>query len=254
MRSSGAKSTRGKAWTSDEVLLLISAWKRAATRSLPVGHTTDQFTTVVYEEYIDGLSTLRAKHSGEPAEPNDIFLERTAGGLSPEGGLSVQDPGFRPRTHRPVKDKMASLKQSFTLVTDHKSGRLVGSTGKPGWFQMDTEERAQILKKWKRVAVSEECYTALQEVFDDDPSVYPLDEGVSIGASLLECPLVLAEPASKGKKRAQEAADNMEEILDRAVKNMRAMARKDMEDFLKHQQDENEKTRALLRELFGRTP
>ncbi|KAE9239262.1 hypothetical protein PF002_g10363 [Phytophthora fragariae] len=43
----------------------------------------------------------------------------------------------------------------------------------------------------------------------------------------------------------------MEEVMDKAVKAVREASRREFEEYIKHQEKENEKTRALLRELFG---
>ncbi|KAE9042781.1 hypothetical protein PR001_g6060 [Phytophthora rubi] len=45
----------------------------------------------------------------------------------------------------------------------------------------------------------------------------------------------------------------MEEVMDKAVKAVREASRREFEEYIKHQEKENEKTRALLRELFGET-
>ncbi|KAE9347981.1 hypothetical protein PR003_g6642 [Phytophthora rubi] len=41
----------------------------------------------------------------------------------------------------------------------------------------------------------------------------------------------------------------MEEVMDKAVKAVREASRREFEEYIKHQEKENEKTRALLREL-----
>ncbi|KAE9111931.1 hypothetical protein PF005_g20404 [Phytophthora fragariae] len=43
----------------------------------------------------------------------------------------------------------------------------------------------------------------------------------------------------------------MEEVMDKAVKAVREASRREIEEYIKHQEKENDKTRALLRELFG---
>ncbi|KAE8892410.1 hypothetical protein PF005_g27447 [Phytophthora fragariae] len=155
-------------------------------------------------------------------ETNEVFLERTVTVSGPEGGLVVMGAEFRPHSERAIKDKMGSLRQTFTLISDHNSGRLVGSTGKPAWFDLEPEERTRVLQKWKRVAIAEQCYGALSGVFEDDPSVHPVT-----------------------------GADVMEEVMDKAVKAVREASRREFEEYIKHQEKENEKTCALLRELFG---
>ncbi|KAE9111939.1 hypothetical protein PF005_g20405 [Phytophthora fragariae] len=169
------KSTHGKAWTSDEVLVLVTAWMHALAEILPVGHTTDQFNARVYDLYVEALCELRAELSGCAKETNEVFLERTVTVSGPEGGLAVMGAEFRPRSERPIKSKMGSLRQMFALISDHNSGRLVGSTGKPAWFDLEPEERTCVLQKWKRVAIAEQSYGALSGVFEDDPSVHPVN-------------------------------------------------------------------------------
>ncbi|KAE8883903.1 hypothetical protein PF003_g32138 [Phytophthora fragariae] len=221
------KSTHGKAWTSDEVLVLVTAWMHALAEILPVGHTTDQFNARVYDLYVEALCELRAELSGCAKETNEVFLERTVTVSGPEGGLAVMGAEFRPRSERPIKSKMGSLRQMFALISDHNSGRLVGSTGKPAWFDLEPDERTCVLQKWKRVAIAEQSYGALSGVFEDDPSVHP------------------------SMKRTRDAVDIMEEVMDKAVKAVREASRREIEEYIKHQEKENDKTRALLRELFG---
>ncbi|KAE8957922.1 hypothetical protein PR001_g31207 [Phytophthora rubi] len=127
------KSTRGKAWTSDEVLVLMTAWKHALAETLPVGHTTDQFNARVYDLYVEALFELRAELSGCTKEANEVLLERTVTVSGLEGGLAVMGAELRQRSERAITDKMGSLRQTFTLTSDHNSGRLVGSTGKSAW-------------------------------------------------------------------------------------------------------------------------
>ncbi|KAE8876851.1 hypothetical protein PF010_g25764 [Phytophthora fragariae] len=43
----------------------------------------------------------------------------------------------------------------------------------------------------------------------------------------------------------------MEEVMDKAVKAVREASRREFEEYIKHPEYENKKTRALLRELFG---
>ncbi|KAE9146632.1 hypothetical protein PF006_g8606 [Phytophthora fragariae] len=218
------KSTRGKAWTSDEVLVLVTAWKHALAETLPVGHTTDQFNARVYDLYVKALCELRAELSGCAKEANEVFLERAVTVSSPEGGLAVMGAEFRPRSERAIKDKMESLRQTFTLISDHNSGRHVGSTGKPA------------------------CGT-----FEDDPSVHPVNGGVEVGAVETEASTTPVPPdtTTNSKKRTRDAADIMNEVMDKAAKAVREASHREFEEYIKHQENENEKTRALLRELFG---
>nr|KAE8928531.1 hypothetical protein PF009_g21325 [Phytophthora fragariae] len=226
------KSTHGKAWTSDEVLVLVTAWMHALAEILPVGHTTDQFNARVYDLYVEALCELRAELSGCAKETNEVFLERTVTVSGPEGGLAVMGAEFRPRSERPIKSKMGSLRQMFALISDHNSGRLVGSTGKPAWFDLEPEERTCVLQKWKRVAIAEHVEVGAVET---EASVTP----------------VPPDTTPKSMKRTRDAVDIMEEVMDKAVKAVREASRREIEEYIKHQEKENDKTRALLRELFG---
>ncbi|KAE9168603.1 hypothetical protein PF004_g28461 [Phytophthora fragariae] len=46
----------------------------------------------------------------------------------------------------------------------------------------------------------------------------------------------------------------MHEVMAKAVKSMETIAQQDREQFILHQKEENEKTRALLRQLFQAQP
>ncbi|KAE9031940.1 hypothetical protein PR003_g11386 [Phytophthora rubi] len=174
-------STRGKAWGDDEVQLLISAWKAASLQEMPVGSTTKMLGQVIYNNYLASLAKMRAVTTGtSPLAPEDFKAIYANDGA--EGGLDVSSESFRRRSLRSTADKTASQKQSFTLISDHNDGSLVGSTGRPAWFEMSKEERASILKKWKRVALSETCFTFLMGIFEDDPSVAPIARGVASGS------------------------------------------------------------------------
>ncbi|KAE8988692.1 hypothetical protein PF011_g19071 [Phytophthora fragariae] len=226
------KSTHGKAWTSDEVLVLVTAWMHALAEILPVGHTTDQFNARVYDLYVEALCELRAELSGCAKETNEVFLERTVTVSGPEGGLAVMGAEFRPRSERPIKSKMGSLRQMFALISDHNSGRLVGSTGKPAWFDLEPEERT--------------CRSSCEWTLGSSGSV-------EVGAVETEASVTPVPPDTtpKSMKRTRDAVDIMEEVMDKAVKAVREASRREIEEYIKHQEKENDKTRALLRELFG---
>ncbi|KAE9046449.1 hypothetical protein PR003_g4711 [Phytophthora rubi] len=163
------KSTRGKEWTSGEVMVLVTAWKHAIAETLPIGHTTDPFYTSVYDIYVEAL------------------------------------------------------------------GRLVGSTGKPAWFDLEPEERTRVLQKWKRVVIAEQCYGALSGVFEDEPSVHPVNGGVEVGADETEASTTPVPPdtTSKSKKRTRDAAADMEVVMDKAVKAVRKASRREFEEYSK---------------------
>ncbi|GMF23155.1 unnamed protein product [Phytophthora fragariaefolia] len=142
----------------------------------------------------------------------------------PEGGLDVCDASFRPRSLRATEDKVASLKQSFSLISDHNNGTLVGSTGRPSWFDMSKEEHSAVLKKWKRVALSEMSYTLLSNLFEDDPSINPVAGGISLGSEKRTCDDGVSPGGSAQKKnKHNDLADAMQAIMDGEVGSMRAM-------------------------------
>ncbi|OWZ06381.1 hypothetical protein PHMEG_00021369 [Phytophthora megakarya] len=157
---------------------------------------------------------------------------------------------------RSVEDKMSSLKSTYTLIKDHNNGTLVGSTGRLEWFEIPIGERAEILKKWGRVALSAECFAALGAVFEDDPCIEPVYGGVELGAAALTTQTAALEARSTGKKRsrANDIAETMHDVMDKAVRTMESIAQRDREALFLHQKEENEKTRALLRELFESRP
>ncbi|EGZ13791.1 hypothetical protein PHYSODRAFT_303191 [Phytophthora sojae] len=171
----------------------------------------------------------------------------------PEGGIAVTDPDFWPRQPRAVDDKMASLRSSYSLISDHNNGTLVGSAGRPAWFEMPPAERAEVLKKWGRVALTADCYQALGEIFEGDPSIRPIDGGLAIGASEHLAESSLSEPSSCGTKRTrtEDIAERMHDVMKKTIKSMEDIAQRDHEIYLQHQKEENEKTRSLLRELFS---
>ncbi|ETI50261.1 hypothetical protein F442_01341 [Phytophthora nicotianae P10297] len=245
-------ATRGKAWGEDEVHVLISAWKSATLRSMPVGSTAKMLNQVIYNEYLGRLANRKAVETGSVTLSADEFKTACAT-EGPEGGLDVCDSAFRPLSLRSTEAKVASLKQSFSLISDHNNGSLVGSTGRPAWFQQSQEECAAVLKKWKRVAFSEASYTLLSDVFEDDPSINAISGGVSLGSGKRSSKNTSSVSGSAQKKRkTEDLAKAMQAIMDGAVNNMRAIAAEDQEHFIQHQKEENERNRELLRTLFGK--
>ncbi|KAE9171750.1 hypothetical protein PF005_g27015, partial [Phytophthora fragariae] len=85
------------------------------------------------------------------------------------------------------------------------------------------------------------------------PSVHPVNGGVEIGAVETEASITPVPPDTTptSKKQTRDAADVMEEVMDKAVKAVREASRREFEEYIKHPEYENKKTRALLRELFG---
>ncbi|ETM02210.1 hypothetical protein L917_01282 [Phytophthora nicotianae] len=163
------------------------------------------------------------------------------------------DSAFRPRSLRSTEDKVDSLKQSLSFISDHNNGSLVGSTGRPAWFQLSQEERAAVRKKLKRVALSEASYTLLSDVFEDDPSINAISGGVSLGPSKRSSENTSSVSGSAEKKRkTEDLAEAVQAIMDGAVNNMRAIAAEDRERFIQHQKEDNERNRELLRTLFGK--
>ncbi|KAE9336745.1 hypothetical protein PF008_g12875 [Phytophthora fragariae] len=240
-------STRGKAWGDDEVQLLISAWKAASLQEMAVGSTSKMLGQVIYNNYQASLAKMRAVTTGTtPLSPEDFKAICANDGA--EGGLDVSSESFRPRSLRSTEDKTASLKQSFTLISGHNNGSLVGSTGRPAWFEMSKEERASILKKWKGVALSETCFTLLMGIFEDYPSVGGVASGSQKRATDESC----QGGSAKKKAKINDLAEIMQGIMDGAVESMRVIASEDREKFIQHQKEENEKNRELLRSLFGR--
>ncbi|KAE8960492.1 hypothetical protein PR001_g30371 [Phytophthora rubi] len=226
-KAAAKRSTRGRVWGNDEVLLLIKAWKAASLLRLPDGTTAKQVAASVYSTYISRLVAMRSEVTGSAVESVDEYLVEVANAPPrPEGGLGVADPNFRPRSRRALEDKMASLRSSYTLISDHNNGTLVGSTGRPEWFSLSTPERAEILKKWGRVALSSECYSALGDVFEDDPSITPVSGGVELGAVAHNSENHVVESPPKGKKRSRvdDIADVMHEVMAKAVKSMETIA------------------------------
>ncbi|GMF44014.1 unnamed protein product [Phytophthora fragariaefolia] len=163
----------------------------------------------------------------------------------------AEETGTEPLSHE--EDKVASLKQSFSLISDHNNGTLVGSTGRPSWLDMSKEEHSAVLKKWKRVALSEMSYTLLSNPFEDDPSINPVAGGISLGSEKRTRDDGVSPGGSAQKKNKQnDLADAMQAIMDGAVASMRAIAHEDRERFIQHQKEENEKNRELLRSLLGK--
>ncbi|KAE8985756.1 hypothetical protein PF005_g21441 [Phytophthora fragariae] len=244
-------STRGKAWGDDEVQLLISAWKAASLQEMPVGSASKMLGQVIYHNYLASLAKMRAVTTGtSPLAPEDFKAICANDGA--EGDLDVSSESFRPRSLRSTEDKTASLKQSFTLISDHNNGSLLGSTGHPAWFEMSKEERVSVLKKWKRVALSETCFTLLMGIFEDDPSVAPIAGGVTSGSHKRATDGSCQGGSAKKKAKINDLAEIMQGIMDGAVESMRVIASEDRENFIQHQKKENEKNRELLRSLFGR--
>ncbi|KAE9352011.1 hypothetical protein PF008_g5680 [Phytophthora fragariae] len=117
---------------------------------------------------------------------------------------------------------------------------------------MSKKERASILKKWKRVAFSEPCFTLLMGICEDDPSVAPIAGGVASGSQKRETDGSSQGGSAKKKTKINDLAEIMQGIMDGAVESMRVIASEDRETFIQHQKEENKKNRELLRSLFGR--
>ncbi|KAG3117384.1 hypothetical protein PI125_g3872 [Phytophthora idaei] len=84
----------------------------------------------IYDEYLAGLANRKVEETALTPLSLEEFKSACAQ-EGPEGGLDVCDRAFRPRSLRSTDDKVASLKQSFSLISDHNDGSLVGSTGRP---------------------------------------------------------------------------------------------------------------------------
>ncbi|KAE9350585.1 hypothetical protein PF008_g6365 [Phytophthora fragariae] len=107
--------------------------------------------------------------------------------------------------------------------------------GKPAWFDLEPEERTRVLQKWKRVVIAEQCYGALSGVFEDEPSVHPVNGGVEFGADETEASTTPVPPdtTSKSKKRTRDAAADMEVVMDKAAKAVRKASRREFEEYSK---------------------
>ncbi|KAE9243612.1 hypothetical protein PF004_g6061 [Phytophthora fragariae] len=107
--------------------------------------------------------------------------------------------------------------------------------GKPAWFDLEPEERTRVLQKWKRVVIAEQCYGALSGVFEDEPSVHPVNGGVEFGAYETEASTTPVPPdtTSKSKKRTRDAAADMEVVMDKAAKAVRKASRREFEEYSK---------------------
>ncbi|KAE9308348.1 hypothetical protein PF008_g20986 [Phytophthora fragariae] len=220
------KSTHGKAWTSDEVLVLVTAWMHALAEILPVGHTTDQFNARVYDLYVEALCELRAELSGCAKETNEVFLERTVTVSGPEGGLAVMGAAFR-APHQ-IQDGVATTDVRTHFGPQQRSTRW--QHGEAGmWRLRGRPQRSS-------------CEWTLGS-----------SGGVEVGAVETEASVTPVPPDTtpKSMKRTRDAVDIMEEVMDKAVKAVREASRREIEEYIKHQEKENDKTRALLRELFG---
>ncbi|KAE8986646.1 hypothetical protein PR001_g22544 [Phytophthora rubi] len=99
-----------------------------------------------------------------------------------------------------------------------------GSTGHPAWFEMSKEERVSVLKKWKRVALSETCFTLLMGIFEDDPSVAPNAGGVASGSHKRATDGSCQGGSAKKKAKINDLAEIMQGIMDGAVESMRVIA------------------------------
>ncbi|KAE9031172.1 hypothetical protein PF011_g259 [Phytophthora fragariae] len=186
------RPTRGKVWGVDEIIFLIKAWKVASLLRLPDGQTAKQAAAADFSVYISHLLALKFEIAGLELEDAGEYLAGIVyAPPKPEGGLAVADPNFRPISQRALEDKMASLRSSFTLISDPNNGTLVDSTGRPEWYSISKSERAEILQKWGRVALSFDCFTALGGIFEDDPNIDPINGGIQLGLvenSIVESP------------------------------------------------------------------
>ncbi|OWY98200.1 hypothetical protein PHMEG_00031089 [Phytophthora megakarya] len=142
---------------------------------------------------------------------------------------------------------VTSLKQSFSLILDYNNGLLVGSTGRPEWFELSKEERPAVLKKWKHVALSEMSYTLLSGIFEDDPSIAPVAGGI-FRTREENTPSGLAQK----KNKHGDLVVAMQAIMNEAVESIRGIANEDCKRFIQHQKEEDERNRELLRILFGK--
>ncbi|GMF49480.1 unnamed protein product [Phytophthora fragariaefolia] len=139
-------ATRGKAWGEEEVHVLISSWKAATLQEIPAGFTAKMMVQAIYNQYMDRIVNRKAEERGTEPLSHEEF-KKACPKEGPEGGLDVCDASFRPRSLRATEDKVASLKPSFSLNSDHNNGTLVGSADRPSWFDMSKEEHSAILKK-----------------------------------------------------------------------------------------------------------
>ncbi|KAE9122900.1 hypothetical protein PF007_g7267 [Phytophthora fragariae] len=79
------------------------------------------------------------------------------------------------------------------------------------------------------------CYGALSGVFEDEPSVHPVNGGVEFGADETEASTTPVPPdtTSKSKKRTRDAAADMEVVMDKAAKAVRKASRREFEEYSK---------------------
>ncbi|KAE9206007.1 hypothetical protein PF005_g13179 [Phytophthora fragariae] len=76
--SAAKRSTTGAVWTSEEVLLLIAAWKAASIEELPDWRTAKHAAAAVYSAYIFGLLLTKSQLTGEDIEIAEVSLETVA--------------------------------------------------------------------------------------------------------------------------------------------------------------------------------
>ena len=106
------------------------------------------------------------------------------------------------------------------------------------------------------MALSADCYAALGCVFEDDPSINPVGGGIELSSAGHCNEGRVAESPARGTKRSRvdEIAEVMNDVMEKAVMSMEAIAQQDREQVILHQVAENEKTCGLLRELFSANP
>lgn len=84
--------------------------------------------------YFEHVSPQVAKYALDEERGSEVLASIADAPTRPERGLAVADPKLRPRSNRAVEDKVASVRASYALISDHNNGTLVGSTGHPEWF------------------------------------------------------------------------------------------------------------------------
>jgi hypothetical protein len=91
------------------------------------------------------------------------------------------------RTLKSVTDKAADLKDFFKWVVDWNATRVIGSTGRGKWFELDSTEKKNILKTNRKTGCnySESIFEALKPIHDDCPDIDP-DFILQVGTSPLE--------------------------------------------------------------------